>query len=143
MQQTQTGKLLKIGQVAATSGLPIKTIRYYEEIGLLSPSVERSAAGYRLFGESVFNRLDFIKRAQSLGLSLNEIREILQIRDRGELPCHEVKHHLELKLQKINDRIQALETLKAELQQILLGWQEQPSPSRIAKTICPNIQTDQ
>lgn len=143
MQQTQTGKSLKIGQVSAISGLPIKTIRYYEEIGLLSTSVERSAVGYRLFGESVFNRLDFIKRAQSLGLSLNEIRELLQIRDRGQLPCHEVKHHLELKLEKINNQIQALETLKAELQQILLGWQDEPSPNKIARTICPNIQTDQ
>lgn len=142
MQETQTGKYLKIGRVAAISGLPIKTIRYYEEIGLLSPIVERSAAGYRLFGESVFNRLAFIKRAQSLGLSLNEIGEILQVRDRGELPCHEVKHHLELKLQKINEQIQALKTLKAELKEILFAWQDEPSPGSIAKTICPNIQTD-
>jgi DNA-binding transcriptional MerR regulator len=50
-------KLYKIGSVAACSGLSVKTVRYYEEVGLLSPAVERSPAGYRLFGETVFNRL--------------------------------------------------------------------------------------
>ncbi|NEP41220.1 MAG: heavy metal-responsive transcriptional regulator [Okeania sp. SIO2H7] len=143
MEEIQTGTLLKIGQVATKSGLPIKTIRYYEEIGLLWPSVKRSPVGYRLFAESVFNRLAFIKRAQSLGLSLNEIRDILQIRDRGELPCNEVKRHLELKLQQINEQIQGLKTLKAELTDILFVWEDEPSPNRIAKTICPNIQTKQ
>ena len=55
-------KLYKIGSVAACSGLSVKTVRYYEEMGLLSPAVKRSPAGYRLFGETVFNRLAFIKR---------------------------------------------------------------------------------
>lgn len=142
MEKNQAGKLLKIGQVALHSGLPVKTIRYYEEIGLLSPSVGRSQSGYRLFAESVFNRLAFIKRAQSLGLSLSEIRDILLIRDRGELPCSEVKQHLEAKLEKISEQIQALEILKAELNEILAGWQDHPPQNRIARTICPNIQTD-
>ena len=82
-------KLYKIGSVAACSGLSVKTVRYYEEMGLLSPAVERSPAGYRLFIEAVFNRLAFIKRSQALGLSLEEIKDILQVRDRGELPCSE------------------------------------------------------
>jgi DNA-binding transcriptional MerR regulator len=84
-----TEKLYKIGSVAAFSSLSVKTVRYYEEMGLLSPAVERSPAGYRLFGQAVFNRLAFIKRSQALGLSLQEIKDILQVRDRGELPCSE------------------------------------------------------
>ncbi|MCY7382293.1 MAG: heavy metal-responsive transcriptional regulator [Microcoleus sp. CAN_BIN18] len=135
-------KLYKIGSVAACSGLSVKTVRYYEEIGLLSPAVARSPAGYRLFEEAVFNRLSFIKRSQALGLSLQEIKDILQVRDRGKLPCPEAKQHLTAKVKAISGQIAALETLKTELQGILSGWQDQPSPECITRTICPNIQGD-
>ncbi|GAB4285082.1 MAG: hypothetical protein Fur0025_16360 [Oscillatoriaceae cyanobacterium] len=133
---------LKIGQVAAASGLPVKTIRYYEEIGLLEPTVARSDTGYRLFDAGVLNRLDFIKRAQSLGLSLSAIKEILEIRDRGELPCGEVKHRLLGKVEVINSQIQALEMLKSELLELLSEWEERPSTDKLAHTICPNLQAD-
>jgi DNA-binding transcriptional MerR regulator len=140
MSAVSSPQLLKIGQVASKSGLSVKTIRYYEEIGLLTPHVERAESGYRMFEPTVLNRLAFVKRAQSLGLSLAEIAQILNIHDDGELPCGEVKHHLQLKLDSINQQIEALQTLRDELQGILSGWQEQPSADRIAKTICPNIQ---
>lgn len=137
-----SSQLLKIGQVASQSGLTVKTIRYYEDIGLLAPNVKRSESGYRLFDTQVLNRLSFVKRAQALGLSLTEIAQILDIHDDGNLPCGEVKHRLHAKLDSINAQIEALETLRDELQGILSGWQEQPSPERISKTICPNIQRD-
>lgn len=137
----QQEQLLKIGEVSSISGLPVKTIRYYEEIGLLAPTVERSQAGYRLFTTHVLNRLAFIKRSQSLGLSLSEVQQILQVHDHGQLPCGEVKQHLETKVAEINRQIEALETLKTELQGILSGWQDQPSRDRLEQTICPNIQT--
>ncbi len=133
-------KSLKIGEVSTNSGLPVKTIRYYEEIGLLEPTVERADSGYRLFDTTVLNRLAFIKRSQSLGLTLAEIKEILQVHDRGELPCGEVRHHLEAKVAAIDEQIQSLETLRSELKGILKGWEEQPPQDRIAHTICPNIQ---
>ncbi|XGV96915.1 MAG: heavy metal-responsive transcriptional regulator [Leptolyngbya sp. BL-A-14] len=135
-----TKQLLKIGEVAAISGLPVKTIRYYEEIGLLVPTVERSQAGYRLFNGNVLNRLAFIKRAQALGLALTEIKTILSVHDEGELPCCEVKQHLQDKLAIVSQQIQALETLRAELNGILSGWQEHPPAHVIRQTICPNIQ---
>lgn len=139
-----TDQLLKIGEVASVSGLPVKTIRYYEEIGLLTPTVERSqSSGYRLFTPQVLNRLAFIKRSQSLGLSLSEVQQILQVHDHGEVPCGEVKQHLEAKVAEINRQIEALETLRTELQGILSGWQEQPSSDRLAQTICPNIQASE
>lgn len=131
---------LKIGEVASLCGMPIKTIRYYEQIGLLAPTTTRSESGYRLFSSQVLNRLAFIKRAQSLGLSLNEIRQILGVHDSGELPCGTVKQHLLLKIKTIAEQIEALETLKSELLGLLSGWQEQPSSDRIAQTICPNLQ---
>ncbi|MFW6358652.1 MAG: heavy metal-responsive transcriptional regulator [Chroococcales cyanobacterium] len=131
---------LKIGEVAADTGLPVKTIRYYEDIGLLTPVVARSKSGYRLFDPEVFNRLAFIKRGQSLGLSLSEIQEILAVSDAGHLPCGVVKDLLETKLADITEQIQSLQLLKSELQGILSGWQEQPPDEQIADTICPNIQ---
>ncbi|MEB3212635.1 MAG: heavy metal-responsive transcriptional regulator [Leptolyngbyaceae bacterium] len=137
---TEPSRLFKIGQVASKSGLSVKTIRYYEEIGLLAPHVKRADSGYRMFEPSVLNRLAFVKRAQSLGLSLAEIAQILNIHDDGKLPCGEVRHCLETKLDSINSQIESLEMLRDELQGILSGWQEQPSPERISKTICPNIQ---
>lgn len=142
MDISATDKLHKIGEVAACSGLSVKTIRYYEEIGLLSPNVERSPSGYHLFGSAVFNRLAFIKRAQTLGLSLCEIEDILQVRDRGELPCFEAKQHLQAKVEAISRQIQELETLKGELQGILNGWEEEPPPEDLDRTICPNIQRE-
>ena len=131
--------LLKIGEVAAQSKLPIKTVRYYDEIGLLSPTVLRSPAGYRLFATEVLNRLAFIKRSQALGLSLSEVQEILAVHDQGLLPCGEMKQHLETKLDEVNHQIEALKLLKAELQGILSGWQEMPI-DRLQDTICPNLQ---
>ncbi|WP_421657903.1 heavy metal-responsive transcriptional regulator [Leptothermofonsia sp. ETS-13] len=135
-----TKSLLKIGEVASLSGLPVKTVRYYEEIGLLAPMVERSQAGYRLFDGQIINRLAFIKRAQSLGLTLDEIRNILNVHDQGQLPCGEVKQHLQDKLTAITQQIEALETLRSELQGLLSGWQESPPAHLISQTICPNIQ---
>jgi MerR family transcriptional regulator, copper efflux regulator len=133
-------KLLKIGEVAETSGLPVKTIRYYEEIGLLIPTVQRSEAHYRMFQAEVLNRLAFIKRSQALGLNLKEIQQILAVHDHGELPCGDIKQHLEAKVADISHQIDALTTLRAELQGILSGWQDQPPADRIQQTICPNIQ---
>ena len=131
---------MKIGEVAAITHLSVKTIRYYEEIGLLAPTVERSKSGYRLFTNQVINRLGFIKRAQSLGLSLSEIQDILNIYQNGELPCGEMKQHLQAKVKAINEQIAALESLKQELQGLLGRWEEQPPVERISQTICPNIQ---
>ncbi|MBD2179688.1 MULTISPECIES: heavy metal-responsive transcriptional regulator [Aerosakkonema] len=142
MNTAVVGKLLKIGEVSASSGLPVKTIRYYEDLGLLSPIVVRSESGYRLFNPLVLKRLDFIKRAQSLGMSLKEIHLFLEIHDRGKLPCREVKQHLEAKIEEIVKQIDALETLKFELQGLLSGWQEQPSANCLEEIICPNIQSE-
>lgn len=133
---------LKIGEVAARSGLSVKTVRYYEELGLLAPSVRRAKSGYRLFESSVFNRLAFIKRSQSLGLSLNEIAEILAVHDGGELPCGTAKQLLEQKLEEISQQINALKILQSELRGILSGWQEEPSEAQAAQMICPNIQSE-
>jgi DNA-binding transcriptional MerR regulator len=133
----QDSQLLLIGQIAAQSGVPIKTIRYYEELGLLR-SLGRTEGGYRQFSLEVLTRLAFIKRAQNLGLSLQEIGEILRVHDQGELPCGEVKEKLEDKLLQIDQQIKQLQTLQAELKGLLTGWEDFPVEKN--GTICPIIQ---
>lgn len=141
MTITETGSLLKIGEVATSSYLPIKTIRYYEEIGLLTPTVRRSESNYRLFEPTVLGRLAFIKRSQSLGLSLREIQDILVVHDQGQLPCDDVKQNLQQKVQQITEQIESLQLLRSELKGLLSGWQDRSPEDITAQTICPNLET--
>lgn len=129
--------LKQIGSVAKESGIPIKTIRYYEELGLLK-ALGRTEGGYRLFNSDVLTRLKFIKRAQSLGLSLSEIKEFLEVHNRGDLPCDHIKVKLEDKVAAIEQQIRDLQILKQELEGILSGWTT--IPQHPEETICPIIQ---
>lgn len=129
--------LMRIGEVAKASGLPIKTIRYYDDLGLLKTS-GRTESNYRLFGREVLGRLRFIKRAQSLGLSLIEIKEFLAVHDQGNLPCSHIREKLEDKVTEIEQQIQQLQILKQELGGLLSGWQAMPTVS--AETICPILE---
>lgn len=126
----------QIGPVAQKSGVPIKTIRYYEELGLLK-AVGRTEGGYRLFDTDIFTRLSFIKRAQSLGLSLAEIKEFLEVHDQGDLPCDHVRVKLQDKVADIDRQIQQLQILKSELKGLL---SEPVSLDNSNIAICPIIQ---
>ncbi|XFA72993.1 heavy metal-responsive transcriptional regulator [Thermosynechococcaceae cyanobacterium Okahandja] len=126
-----------IGAVSRQSGLSIQTIRYYAELGLLKTQ-GRTAGGYRLFGEDVFVRLHFIKRAQRLGLTLTDIKELLDIYDGGKMPCDRVKEKLSQKVTEIEQQIEQLHLLKQELQGLLRGWPAMPTPPQ--STICPVLQ---
>jgi MerR family transcriptional regulator, copper efflux regulator len=130
-------KTKQIGTIAKESGVPIKTIRYYEELGLLK-AAGRTEGGFRLFDSDVLDRLNFIKRAQSLGLSLLEIKDFLGIHDRGELPCDRIEAKLQSKVTAIDRQIQDLTLFKQELQVLLSKWQAVPPQHE--STICPIIQ---
>lgn len=136
--------LLKIGEVAARSGLAIKTVRYYEDLGLIAAQ-QRTSANYRLFEPGVLSRLSFIRRVQRLGFSLEQIRHILEIRDQGHLPCVDVRQQIETKLLDIDQQIQHLLALKHELQHLIEQdpaqdrWQEAQDPS--PDLICPILQS--
>jgi MerR family transcriptional regulator, copper efflux regulator len=132
---------LQIGEVAKLSALSVKTIRYYTDIGLLEPHVERSPTRYRLYSPDVLERLAFIRRSQSLGLSLIEIQNILKIHDRGTLPCGQAKQYLESKLDEIETQIRHLEILRGEIRGVLSEWKQPPPADYETETICPNLQT--
>lgn len=105
---------MRIGELADRLGVNTKTIRYYEAIGLL-PAPERTPSGYRVYEEDAVERLTFIKTAQRLGITLDEVREILALRDRGERPCGYVREVLRREVTEIDERMRDLERLRAEL----------------------------
>jgi DNA-binding transcriptional MerR regulator len=111
-----------ISEVARRSGVPPKTLRYYEEIGLLRP--ERTPSGYREYDERIFDRLAFIRSAQALGLSLAEIRGIVSLRDNGETPCAHVAQLLKDRSAEIARTIRELRVLQSELRGLVARAEE-------------------
>ncbi|MEG3437287.1 MerR family DNA-binding protein [Pannus brasiliensis CCIBt3594] len=127
---------LKIGRLSIESGVPIKTIRYYEELGLIR-SDGRTEGQFRLFRPDTVNRLLFIKRLQTLGLSLQQIRDCLSVHERGELPCEEIKEKLEGQIREIDRQVEQLLLLRQQLTETFGEWEEKPRPDE--RFICPNL----
>lgn len=109
---------MRIGEVATQSGVPIKTIRYHEEIGVLAAPA-RSPSGYREYDPDVIDRLRFVRASQSIGLSLGEIREIVAYRDRGEVPCAHVLDLLRRRTKEVAERIEELEKARDVLDRLV------------------------
>ena len=105
---------MRIGELADRLGVTTKSIRFYESIGLL-PDPARTASGYRDYAEADAERLTFIKTAQRLGLSLDEIREIIAFRDRGQQPCAYVAEVLHREVTELDRRIREMRQLREEL----------------------------
>ena len=84
---------MRIGKVAELTGLTTQAIRYYKRVGLL-PEPGRSHTAYRVYGSEIVGRLGFIKQARRLGLSLNEIKQILRMSRAGQAPCCQVRNYL-------------------------------------------------
>ncbi|MBI4213781.1 MAG: heavy metal-responsive transcriptional regulator [Chloroflexi bacterium] len=109
---------MKIGQVAETTGLPVKTLRFYEDTGLL-PQRPRTESGYRIFDERDLERLDFVKRAKRLGLSLTDIKDVLAITDQGEATCIHVRELLAAKVEAVEQAMRELAEFRAALVELL------------------------
>jgi DNA-binding transcriptional MerR regulator len=105
---------LTVSKLAEQAGMTPDGLRYYERTGLL-PKPERTASGYRLYDEETADRLRFIKGAQRLGLRLREIRELLEVLDRGLCPCGHTEEMLRLRVREIDAEIVRLRDLKRQL----------------------------
>src|SRR5918996_3065646 len=105
---------LLIGEVAQRAGVSAPTVRYYEEIGLLPPA-RRSTAGYRRYSEDTVEELRFIRKAQALGFSLDEIAEILRLSRSGKTPCSHVLSLAHQHLAAVEERIRQLQQFKDHL----------------------------
>ncbi len=109
---------MTVSELGRRTGTTSDTIRYYERIGLL-PDVARSPAGYRLFNESDVERMTFIKRAQRFGLHLDQISELLGVRDRGLCPCGHARRLLTGELENLDEQLESLSKLRADIERLL------------------------
>lgn len=107
-------KLLKIGAVAAASGTPVETIRFYEREGLLAHAA-RTESNYRAYGADDVERLRFIRRCRSLDMALSEIRALLLIADRPAQSCDGVNGILDAHIEHVSARIGELKALEKAL----------------------------
>lgn len=105
---------MKIGELARRTGFTTKTIRYYEQIGLLA-APERSDSGYRLYGPDDVERLEFVDKAKRLGFSLDDIRDVLLLHEQHETPCVHVLALLEQKLNQVDGVLKDLRSFRREL----------------------------
>ena len=105
---------LTIGQLAGGAGVGVETVRYYERRGLI-PEPPRSPGGYRIYSPKEVARIRFIKRAQSLGFSLNEISDLLSLKVNPRSTCAQVKSSAQAKIEDIDRRIAALQEMRQAL----------------------------
>ncbi len=104
----------RIGRLARAAGLPTATLRYYEQLGLITPHT-RSAANYREYGDEALARLHFIRRAQALGFTLHEIGELLSLHAQPEADSAAVKALAHTRLADIDQKIADLTRMRAGL----------------------------
>ena len=118
--------MLRIGELAAATGEHVRTLRYWEDEGLLAAT--RSDNGYRLFAADMVDRVPFLRQAQALGLGLREIRELLELREGGVQPCAHVRNRLQEHLSDVRQRLRDLRALERELGGRLAWAEANPEP---------------
>ena len=119
-------KALKRGNLAKMAGVNIETIRYYEKQGIL-PEPDRSPSGYRQYDDETVNRIRFVKRAQKLGFSLSEIKQLLKLSEGEITDCDEVKDIALRKLEAIREKIINLQKLDRILSNLATQCDRQQS----------------
>src|SRR5258708_29763474 len=120
---------LRVGSVAKKTGVGVQTLHYYERINLL-PKPARSEANYRLYSVDVLRRVTFIKKAQTVGFTLAEIKQILELKGHGRAPCRKVTELGEKHLQEIDARLSQLCAYRRAVIQSLTSWREKTAHRR-------------
>ena len=121
---------LKVGAVAKAAGVGVQTLHYYERLGLL-PKPSRSATNYRLYSPETVRRVRFIKKAQAIGLTLEETKQILDLKDHGRAPCHRVVELGQKHLQEIEARLRHLRAFRRLLARSVNEWAKDDRPGRV------------
>jgi DNA-binding transcriptional MerR regulator len=131
--------MLKIGDLKKQTGVSVGTIRYYEQLELL-PAALRHDNGYRYFDQSAIQRVLFIKKAQTLNLSLTEIKEILSSHDRGKAVCSIVKELIDSKISQLDTEIQQLVESKKTLESHRYRWSFHSTDIPNTESVCTLIE---
>ena len=131
---------LKVGELAERAGVGVQTLHYYERIGLL-PKPGRSLANYRLYSTESLRQVQFIKKAQELGFTLAEIKEILDLRKQGCGPCRRVAGVGRKHLRELDARIATLQAFRLALAEIMPKWVKKTAhPRKCAGEFCDLIE---
>lgn len=128
----------RIGTAAKATGLSIDAIRFYQKSGLLKPPA-RTEAGYRVFTDAEITELQFIARAQNIGFSLAEIKELLLLKNENGKACPEVRSLVGRKLQNIKEKIAALKELETELSRAMRSCDRALGTDGGVQSGCPVI----
>lgn len=136
MGTTTAARGLRVGELAQLIGISTDTVRYYERAGLL-PAPQRTAGGYRAYDDTAADRLRFIQGAQRLGLRLDDIRDLLAVRDTGECPCEPAEQHLRRRLAELDAEMARLAELRKEMVRMLDGLPSEQCAPPLPGTWCP------
>lgn len=133
--------MLSIGELAKQIGINPKTIRYYEDIDLL-PKPQRGINNYRVYSEDALKRLNYIKRAQGLGFTLREIKEVLTISDKGFDPCEQIGKLLKQRIVDLDNKLKELMSLQTNLKELEKEWTsiQIGEECNTGDLICPKIE---
>ncbi|MFA6125393.1 MAG: helix-turn-helix domain-containing protein [Sphingomonas sp.] len=132
-------RALTIGKLAVATGTKVETIRYYESVGLL-PAPERTVANYRAFSPTHLARLSFIRRARSLGFSLDQIKALLGLADQKDISCSAVDLIAREHLADIDRKLADLTTLRSELDSLIVQCRHGTiSDCRIIESLGPEV----
>lgn len=118
--------MMRIGELARATHESVKTLRYWHDEGVLD--ADRTASRYRTFAVAMVERVAFVRRAQALGFTLAEIREVLRLRDHGRRPCAHVLGRLERHLAAVRGRLRAMQALERELAARVERARADPAP---------------
>ena len=134
-RQSFPGGGARVGEFSAETGVPIRTIRYYEDIGVLAAPA-RIESGYRDYHDDVPDRLRFVKASQKAGLTLNEIRGIFREREEGEAPCGHVAQLIGRKLADVAEQWEAPQLTKREMERLAARAERLDPQQCRPKSIC-------
>lgn len=130
------GENLLIGEIAKRSGASRKALRLYEAAGILPPP-RRTPSGYRVYDGGTLALLSFVRQAQRLGFTLDEIKEIAAIKRAGCLPCHHVRELVRRKATELDLKLSDLMEVRRGLRALLNGWRSAP---RGRAVVCSHIE---
>lgn len=132
----------QIGKVSSETGVPIDTIRYYEKIGLLEKP-PRSEGNFRLYSPETVEKLRFIKKAQAFGLTLSEIKGIMQCSEEGLKPCCDlVRKIFTKKIAEFERKMTELRRMKRGLEGLLSEWVSPKEAEKRRFAVCPQIERE-
>ena len=130
---------LHVAELASRAGVTPATIRHYARIGLLNPDREPEN-GYRCFSAADLHRVEFIRQAQTLGLTIGDIKTILETADQGDVPCEQVKLLVEQRLTSARERITNLLATESRVIDALSTWEAMDDPTPLDGELCPLIE---